>query len=59
MPIVWYDARDFPVEYRALPDGPVFFRASWSDIVHAAVTVGRGGWRDVLGHGRYSTFEMV
>ena len=59
MPIVWYDARDFPVEYRALPDGPLFFSASWPDIVHAAVTVGRSGWRDVLGHGRYSTFEMV
>ena len=59
MPYVRCEVRDFPPEYRELAHSTIFLDATWSDIVHAAVTVGRRGWSDVFRHGAYSAFEMV
>lgn len=59
MPFVRYEATDFPPEYQVLRESPPLFEATWPEIVHAAVTVGRRGWRDVAKHGSHSVFEMV
>ena len=59
MPIVYYEARDFPSEYGTLANSAPLLDATWPDVVHAAVTVGRRGWRDVFQHGAPSAFEMV
>lgn len=32
---------------------------TWSEVLHAAITVGRANWRDVFRHGRYSRYEML
>ncbi len=32
---------------------------TWPELVHAAITVGRRGWCDVLKHGKYSLLEML
>jgi hypothetical protein len=32
---------------------------SWSQLIWAAITVGRAGWQDVLQHGVFSRFEIV
>ena len=53
---ITYRARDFsqgPVE-----NGHGSIATTWPELVHAAITVGRRGWRDVLKHGRYSFLEM-
>ena len=31
---------------------------TWNELLHAAITVGRRSWNDVLAHGRYSVFEI-
>ena len=31
---------------------------TWDELLHAAITVGRRSWHDVLTHGRYSFFEI-
>jgi len=31
---------------------------TWDELLHAAITVGRRSWHDVLAHGRYSVFEI-
>ena len=31
---------------------------TWYELLHAAITVGRRSWDDVLTHGRYSVFEI-
>ena len=53
---VKYRARGFGPEYGMNGDGSI--ATTWPELVHAALTVGRRGWRDVLRHGRYSLFEM-
>ena len=59
MPMVYYEARDFPAEYERLANTAPFLDATWPDIVHAAVTVGRRSWRDVVRYGTRSVFEMI
>ena len=59
MPIVYYEATGFPSEYGTLTASAPLLDASWPEIVHAAITVGRSGWRDVFQHGEHSVFEMV
>ena len=59
MPIVRYQATGFPSEYPALAGGTPFLDATWPQIVHAALTVGRRGWLDLFRYGQHSVFEMV
>ena len=54
---VRYEARGFGPQYGINGDG--FIDTTWPELVHAAITVGRRYWRDVLKHGRYSLFEML
>ena len=56
MMTVKLEARGFGPEYQMNGDG--YIATTWPELVHAAITVGRRGWRDVLKHGRYSAFEM-
>ena len=53
---VSYRAQDFAPG--PIKNGPGSITTTWPELVHAAITVGRRGWRDVLRHGRYSLFEM-
>ena len=32
---------------------------SWAELCHAAITVGRKNWRDVIKHGTYSVLEIL
>ena len=56
MMTVKFEARGFGPEYQLNGDG--YIATTWPELVHAAITVGRRGLRDVLKHGRYSAFEM-
>ena len=56
MPILKYEAHAF--NNRLGINGSHQLRVTWEEIVHAAITVGRSGRRDVLKHGHYSLFEM-
>ena len=56
MPIVNYRAHAFDNRLRV--NGTQQIHVSWSQIVHAAITVGRRGLRDVWRHGQHSWFEM-
>ena len=54
------------IKYRAgdFGPGPVknghgSIATTWPELVHAAITVGRRGWRDVLKHGRHSFLEIT
>lgn len=51
------EARGFGPEYQHM-NGDMDIATTWDELLHAAITVGRRGLRDVLAHGRYSTFEM-
>ena len=53
---VSYHAQDFAPEHTK--NGLGFIATTWPELVHAAITVGRRGWREVLRHGRYSLFEI-
>ena len=53
---VSYRAQDFAPGH--IKNGPGSITTTWPEFVHAAITVGRRGWRDVLRHGRYSLFEI-
>ena len=53
------------IDYRAgdFGPGPVknghgSIATTWPELLHAAITVGRRSWHDVLKHGRYSFLEM-
>ena len=50
MPILHYAAYAF--NNRLGINGSHQLHVSWEEIVHAAITVGRSCWRDVLKHGR-------
>ena len=54
---VKYEARGFGPQYGMNGDGSI--NTTWPGLVHAAITVGRRRWRDVLKHGRYSLFEIL
>ena len=56
MPILHCEARSFSNRFGI--NGTRRLSISWPQIVHAAITVGRSGWRDVFRHGRHSLFEM-
>ena len=56
MPIVNYRAHAF--NNRLGVNATQQINVSWPQIVHAAITVGRRGWSDVLKNGRHSLFEM-
>lgn len=58
MPFVPCVVRQFASDVHAPPDQVRLLHATWPEIVHAAITVGRRGWRDVWQHGAYSAFEM-
>lgn len=58
MPIIPYVAREFVPELGVPVDRYDYPTVTWSEIVHAAITVGRRGWWDVWRHGEYSVFEM-
>lgn len=54
---VKYEARGFDPQSGV--NGAASINATWPRLVHAAITVGRRSWRDVLTHGRYSLFEIL
>ncbi len=58
MPIIPCVTRAFAPEYGVQVDSHRYLTVTWSDIVHAAITVGRRGWWDVWQHGEYSMLEM-
>lgn len=52
-----FKAVNFTPDLSPLASKPL--SASWSEIVHAAITVGRATYRHVSLHGRYSIFERL
>jgi hypothetical protein len=59
MPRIPYAPEAFPPQA-----GPLFSKGrtedfSWAELVHAAITVGRRNWSDVLQHGSYSVLEIL
>jgi hypothetical protein len=59
MPRIPYVPEAFPVHA-----GPRFSRRrteefTWAELVHAAITVGRRNWNDVLQHGSYAALEIL
>ena len=53
-----YRASNFSLPYISM-NGYGDLSCSWWDLMRAAITVGRQGWRDVLKHGRYSYLEII
>ena len=55
----WGDKRhddDHSGQHHMNGDGEI--ATTRDELLHAAITVGRRSWRDVLAHGRYSVFEI-
>ena len=59
MPIIPRIHREFAPELGVQVERQDHLPVTWSEIVHAAVTVGRRGWWDVWQHGWYSALEML
>lgn len=59
MPKLTYEAMGFPVGSGTGLSGTHVLNFGWSELVWAAITVGRAGMREVLQFGAYSTFEIV
>ena len=59
MPMIPCVSRGFAPEFGVQVDRHYYLTVTWPEIVHAAITVGRRGWRDVWQHGAYSIFEML
>ena len=57
MMTVRLEARGFGSEYQHM-NGDRDIATTWDELLHAAITVGRRSWHDVLVHGRYSVFEI-
>ena len=59
MPKLIYAARGFPRPSSPELSGSHTLDITWSELVWAAITVGRAGMRDVLQFGTYSGFEII
>lgn len=59
MPSVVYQASAFDRRLGPLLHGTQVLQFTWTELVHAAITVGRNGWREVVKNGRFSSFEMA
>lgn len=49
----------FGAHYTTALQGRGSLTCTWGEILWAAITVGRAGWRDVFQHGRYSLHEIT
>jgi hypothetical protein len=59
MPELTYSATGFPSPSPAGLSGTNALTFTWSELVWAAITVGRAGMRDVSKYGLFSAFEVV
>jgi hypothetical protein len=59
MPKLTYNATGFPKSAPAGLSGTNTLTFTWSELVWAAITVGRAGMRDVTKYGLFSAFEIV
>ena len=59
MPTLTYTATGFPVASDAALSGCHSLNVAWSELVWAAISVGRAGMRQILQFGVYSVFEIV
>lgn len=59
MPELTYTATGFPGSAPANLSGTHPLMFTWSELVWAAITVGREGMRDVTKHGLFSVMEIV
>jgi hypothetical protein len=57
MPVIPLSAADFPPG--SVPNGSTDLNAAWSELVWAAITVGKRDLFDVVRHGPYSFFEIA
>lgn len=59
MPRIEYTSVDFPRSNTKVSPGTRWENFSWSDLIWAAITVGRGGWFDVIRFGTPSMYEIL
>jgi hypothetical protein len=59
MPAIAYTSSDFPSANAKVANGTRWENFEWSDLIWAAITVGRGGWFDVIQHGKPSAYEIL
>jgi hypothetical protein len=59
MPRIEYTAVDFLPSAAKVKNGTGRDDFAWSDLIWAAITVGRGGWFDVLRFGNPSKYEVI
>jgi hypothetical protein len=59
VPTITYTAQGFPPSAGRKLQGSRTERFTWAELVHAAITVGRKNWTDVLQHGNYSLLEIL
>ena len=58
-PTIAYRGNGFDSRLGNLLNSSTPIPVTWPEVIHAAITVGRGGWRDVFRHDRYSRYEML
>lgn len=59
MPRIEYTSADFPGSNPKVSPGTRCENFGWNDLIWAAITVGRGGWFDVIRFGTPSTYEIL
>ncbi|MGE3959257.1 MAG: hypothetical protein AB7H96_21270 [Vicinamibacterales bacterium] len=59
MPRMDYEASEFPASYGAALSGAQALEFTWSELVWAAVSVGRAELMHIVRHGPFSAFEIV
>ena len=59
MPSIEYTSVDFPRSNTKVSSGTRCENFAWSDLIWAAITVGRRGWFDVIRHGTPSAYEIL
>lgn len=59
MPRIEYTSVDFPRSNPKVSPGTRWENFGWNDLIWAAITVGRGGWFDVIRFGTPSTYEIL
>ena len=59
MPRIEYTSVDFPRSNTKISTGTRWENFGWSDLIWAAITVGRGGWFDVVRFGNPSMYEIL
>jgi hypothetical protein len=59
VPTITYNASNFPAQYGPLLSGPQSINVSWTELVWAAISVGKAQLQHITQYGIFSRFEMA